>query len=180
MGDSEAPRAADQLVTERLLLRRWRPEDEAAITAINADPEVHRYLNAPTGHAFVPVAERHWREHGFGHWAVQRRAGGPIIGFVGIARPTFLPAVAHRIEIGWRLAHADWGQGLATEAAIAARDHAGAELGIDNLISIIHPENVRSQRVAAKLGMAVDAYVHHPTLGIHVQIWAQNARRPVP
>lgn len=150
------------------------------MAAINADPEVTRFLNATTGREFVPAAERHWQENGYGHWALERLDRPGCIGFVGIAHPTFLPAVAHRIEIGWRLAHGEWGNGLATEAAVAARDHAAERLGVTNLISIIHPENARSQRVAVKLGMAVESHVHHPTLGIAVQVWAQQGERPVP
>jgi RimJ/RimL family protein N-acetyltransferase len=180
MGDSEAPRASDELVTERLLLRRWRPADDPVIAAITADPEVRRYLTNAKG-PFVERFERHWREHGFGWWALQRRdRDGPIIGFVGLAHPHFLTAVAHRVEIGWRLAAAEWGQGFATEAAVAARDHAAGTLGITNLIAVIHPQNARSRRVAGKLGMAVDHHVHHEALGIAVEIWAQNGRRAVP
>jgi RimJ/RimL family protein N-acetyltransferase len=170
MTDSEAPRAADELLTERLRLRRWRGDDEAEIAAITADPEVSRYLGPSTG-PFVERFERHWRGHGFGLWAVQRRDGVGCIGFVGIARPSWLPAVAHRIEVGWRLSHAEWGHGFATEAALAARDHAAERLGIENLIAIIHPDNRRSQRVAEKLGMTFAHWVHNPSLGIPVQIW---------
>jgi ribosomal-protein-alanine N-acetyltransferase len=174
MADSEAPRAAGELITERLRLRRWQPEDEPEIAAISADPEVRRYLGSSTG-PFVERFERHWREQGFGLWAVERRdrdGVGPIIGFVGIARPFWLPPVAHRIEIGWRLARAEWSKGFATEAALAARDHATERLGIDNLIAIIHPDNRRSQRVAAKLGMAVAHHVHNATLGVALEVWA--------
>jgi RimJ/RimL family protein N-acetyltransferase len=172
MGDSEAPRAADELLTARLRLRRWRPEDDDAIAAISADPEVSRYLNHATG-PFVERFERHWREHGFGLWALERLDPGGCIGFVGVAHPGFLPAVAHRIEIGWRLDRVQWGQGLATEAALAARDHVRQQLGLAELISIIHPENRRSQRVASKLGMSVSTHVFNEVLGIGVEIWSE-------
>lgn len=165
-----------ELLTPRLRLRRWRDEDEEAIAAITADPEVTRYLNPAAG-PFVPRFDAHWRRHGFGLWALEPRGvrDPECIGFVGIAYPTFLPAVAHRPEIGWRLAHAAWGSGLATEAAIAARDHALGELGLSGLISIIHPGNRRSQRVAEKLGMSVAQHAHVATLGIPVQIWSLRA-----
>ena len=168
----ESPRAADQLTTGRLRLRRWRTEDDPAITAISADPEVRRYLNHWAG-PYVARFEAHWREHGFGLYCVERLDGDGCIGFAGIAKPFFLPAVAHRIEIGWRLAHAEWGNGLATEAALAIRDHARDHLGTEGLISIIHPENARSQRVAEKLGMALSHHVHNEALGIPVEIWAE-------
>jgi RimJ/RimL family protein N-acetyltransferase len=173
MADSEAPRAADELTTERLRLRRWRPDDEPNITTLSADPEVARYLG-PNAGPYVERYERHWHEHGFGLWALERLDQDGCIGFVGIARPTWLPPVAHRIEIGWRLAHAEWGRGYATEAARAARDHAADALGVTNLIAIIHADNHRSQRVAEKLEMTFAHWVHSPSLGIPVQVWLQR------
>jgi RimJ/RimL family protein N-acetyltransferase len=172
MADSEAARAADELVTARLRLRRWRAEDDEPIRAISADPDVSRYLNHASG-PFVERFERHWREHGFGLWALERLDAEGCIGFVGVAHPGFLPAVAHRIEIGWRLARVQWGQGFATEAAMAARDHVRQRLGDTDLISIIHPENHRSQRVASKLGMSVSTHVFNEVLGIPVEIWSE-------
>jgi RimJ/RimL family protein N-acetyltransferase len=167
--------AADQLVTSRLRLRRWREDDETAIAELSGDPEVRRYLNPAAG-PYVERFEAHWREHGFGLWAVQRlEPEAECIGFVGLAYPKFLPAVAHRPEIGWRLARSAWGQGLAGEAALAVRDHALGPLGLPGLISIIHPENRRSQRVAAKLGMSVTQHVHNPVMGVAVEIWSLGA-----
>ncbi len=169
------PAAADELLTPRLRLRRWRAEDEPAIAALSAHPQVRRYLNPSTG-PYVERFEAHWRTHGFGLWALERREPvAPCLGFVGLAHPSFLPAVAHRVEIGWRLARPAWGQGLAVEAAAAARDHALGALGLPGLISIIHPENRRSQRVAAKLGMALCGHVHNPPMGLAVEIWSLDA-----
>lgn len=168
-----------ELRTERLLLRRWRSADDAPMTAINRNPEVTRYLNRPVTEAalaaFHPGVLAHWEEHGFGLFALESRepgAGGALLGFAGIAYPTFLPPVAARVEIGWRLARAAWGRGLATEAALAVREHAFATLGLPELIAVIHPENARSRRVAEKLGMRIERQVHHPQLRRDVDVWA--------
>jgi RimJ/RimL family protein N-acetyltransferase len=166
------------IVTQRLVLRRWRADDAGPMAAINRDPEVSRYLNravdAAAVDSFLERVQGHWTEHGFGFFAMESRepdAEGELLGFVGVGYPTFLPAVAHRPELGWRLRRSAWGRGLATEGAIAARRHAEDELGFDELISIIHPENTRSQSVARKLGMEVEGQVHNPVLGIPVDIW---------
>ena len=133
------------------------------MAAINADPEVTRFLGPSSrrGSAFDFYTEvtGHWTEYGFGFWAVESRASGELLGFTGVWYPTFVPELADRPEIGWRLAHHAWGRGLATEAALVAREHAFARLQLPALISIIHPDNVRSQRVAAKLGMGVWRHV---------------------
>lgn len=65
--------------------------------------------------------------------------------------------------------------GLATEAATAARDDAFARLELPEVISIIHPLNTRSQRVATKLGLTLDRQIHNPVLGISTDIWRARA-----
>jgi RimJ/RimL family protein N-acetyltransferase len=111
--------------------------------------------------------------------AVEGREGdlrGELIGFVGVAYPTFLPELAARPELGWRLAPRAWGRGLATEAAQAAAGDAFTRLGLPGLISIIHPGNARSRRVAAKLGMEIEGQVDNPRRGERVDVWALAAR----
>lgn len=55
-------------------------------------------------------------------------------------------------ELGWALIQEHWGRGYATEAAAAIRDWAWECRHIDRLVSLIAPDNVRSQRVAERLG----------------------------
>jgi RimJ/RimL family protein N-acetyltransferase len=175
---------SSELLTERLLLRPWRDDDAPALAAINAHPEVGRYLNNPlddgSGVTFLARLQGHWERHGWGHFALEERRpadGTPrLLGFVGVGYPTFMAALAHRPEIGWRLDPAVWGRGYATEAAHAARADAFERIGLDELISIIHPDNERSQRVARRLGMTIEGHAAHPTLGIDVDVW--SARRP--
>lgn len=168
----------DELLTPRLRLRRWQAADEPVMTAINQDPEVTRYLNRPVDAAataaFCALVADHWATHDFGVWAVEARESdrsSEFIGFVGVAYPTFLPELATRPELGWRLARHAWGRGLATEAATVARDHAFDKLELPELISIIHPDNERSRRLATKLGMALAQRVHNPVLDRQVDVW---------
>lgn len=168
----------DELRTSRLLLRRWRPEDATPMAAINSDPAVTEFLNrrmdAAATAAFLGRTKEHWVQHGFGHWAVEPVAGplaGAMIGFVGVAYPTFLPELATRPELGWRLGSAAWGSGFATEAALAVRDDAFTRLVLPELISIIHPDNSRSRRVAAKVGMKVERQIPNPVIEREVDVW---------
>ncbi len=171
------------LVTERLILRRWEPEDVAPMAAINRDPDVTRLLNRPVDEAavagFVDVLLEHWRVHGYGPWAVQLREpddDGTFLGFAGLAHvPPFLSAAGPAPELGWRFSPSAWGYGYATEAARAARDDAFGRLGLTQIISIIHPDNVRSQRVATKLGMHLDRQIENPVLGRMVDVWGLGA-----
>jgi RimJ/RimL family protein N-acetyltransferase len=60
------------------------------------------------------------------------------------------------IEIGYRLDPDYWSRGLATEGAQAVRDHAFRDLKLPRVISLIHPDNLPSRRVAEKSGMEIE------------------------
>jgi RimJ/RimL family protein N-acetyltransferase len=182
--------APEELSTPRLRLRRWSAEDQESMAAINSDPAVTQFLNsrmdgdpdaiATATAAFLLRSQEHWDEHGFGHWAVESREGplaGRLIGFVGVAYPAYLPEVADRPELGWRLGSESRGRGYATEAATAARDDAFTRLGLPALISIIHPENERSRRVATKLGMSIQFQVLIEAHDVTVDVWGMAGPR---
>jgi RimJ/RimL family protein N-acetyltransferase len=145
------------LRTERLILRPWLDTDLVPFAALNADPYVMEHfpwpLDREQSDAMAGRIRDHFAREGFGLWAVEVPGVAPFIGFVGLARPAFRP---DDVEIGWRIASAYWGAGYATEGARAAVAHAFGPLGLDRLISMTVPRNVRSQRVMAKLGFVRD------------------------
>ncbi|MFI5845986.1 GNAT family N-acetyltransferase [Catenuloplanes sp. NPDC051500] len=166
------------LETDRLRLRsEWRDDDLDALAAMNADPEVMRYIldgavrDREQSAAALAKFARDWRERGYGLFAIDVRETGALAGWAGLALPAFLPEVMPSVEIGWRLARGSWGKGYATEAATAALRFGFDELGLDRVISIRHPENVRSARVMEKLGLAYefDAVipVYHQQVAVH-------------
>ena len=160
------------LTTDRLLLRRWHESDRAPFAALNADPEVMRYFPSTRTRAesdtMVDRLDAAIEADGFGLWAVERRDSGAFVGFVGLSRPSFDPALVGQVEIGWRLAREAWGQGVATEAAREvvrfAFDPAGADLPA--LVSFTAATNEPSRRVMRRLGMAHDPAddFEHPAL----------------
>src|SRR5262249_18435174 len=81
-------------------------------------------------------------------WAAEEKSTGRFVGRVGLQRPEGWPGV----EVGWMLHRGSWGKGLATEGAKAALDVAFANLGVNRVISMIHPENTASIAVAERLG----------------------------
>jgi RimJ/RimL family protein N-acetyltransferase len=141
------------LQTERLTLRRFREEDRVAVARWNADPEFTRHLAGVQTRAQSDEGfdrwQRHWDERGFGLLAIEWRATGELIGRAG---PQFHRAWPHDPEVGWALAPAWWGRGIATEAGAASVAWAFGELGYDRVVSITTEENLASRRVMAKLG----------------------------
>ena len=156
------------LTTERLVLRDWCEADLAPFAALNADPEVMRHFPAPLSRAESDALAARVREalaaQGWGLWAAERE--GAFIGFIGLARPRFEAHFTPCVEVGWRLARAAWGQGLATEGARAALAFAREALPGERLVSFTVPANVASRRVMEKLGLVRDLAgdFDHPAL----------------
>jgi ribosomal-protein-alanine N-acetyltransferase len=149
------------IVTARLILRQYRESDRAAFRAMMADPEVNRDGGGPLApsDADALFARRgdHIAAHGFGKWALENRADGAFLGFVGVT--TIWPGlpVAPGREIGWRMVRAAWGHGYATEAARASLRDVFARTATDEVISFTQPENARSLAVMPRVGLARDA-----------------------
>lgn len=127
---------------------------------------------------FLDTVVRRWDEHGFGLWAVVPRAepGASCIGFAGLAIPSFLPEVLPAVEVGWRLAPAWWGRGLATEAARASVEFGFERLGLRSIVSIIDPGNAASLRVAEKLGMRPGRDRVHPVTRRRLRVMQVGAQ----
>ena len=145
------------LLTERLILRHWHPCDREPFARLNADPQVMQFLprllSPEESDAAARRIEDHFRRHGFGLYAAELRERGEFIGFIGLSIPAFKARFSPCIEIGWRLAAAHWGKGLATEGAHAVAGHAFGELSLAEIVSFTVPANTRSRRVMEKLGM---------------------------
>lgn len=158
------------LATPRLLLRNWRDEDYEPFAAINADPAVMRYLNGPTDRASSDALADRFRQElasqPYGRWAMEHRGSGQFIGFLGLGHH---PAAPEAPEIGWRLASAYWRQGLATEGALAVRNHAFAALGLTSLVSVAVPANAASLAVMKRIGMRHGYDVSHN--GLDLTVW---------
>ena len=113
-----------EIETSRLLLRPWRNEDLAPYARICTDPEVMRYLSGAMtpkqSEEQVSAFVRHWKERGFGLWAVEEKSSATFIGFIGLLYHEEWPEGEHKTEVGWRLDRSFWGRGLATEGARAS------------------------------------------------------------
>jgi RimJ/RimL family protein N-acetyltransferase len=151
----------NEVNTRRLLLRGWRSKDLSPYARLCADAEVMRYIGGGStltreeSGAQISRFVRHWEERGFGLWAVEYRASGAFVGFTGLAYHEEWTESEHKTEVGWRLDPAYWGQGLATEGAVASVRYGFEELGLERIISIIQPENAASRRVAEKAGLTL-------------------------
>ncbi|MDX6485543.1 MAG: hypothetical protein QOF43_696 [Gaiellaceae bacterium] len=157
------------------MLREPRLDDVDDLLEFVGDEEVMQWIGGEAGDraATVESVERwiaRWKANGVGQFAVVHE--GRVIGRVGLLvwdnrtweTSTYEQAAGNAVtELGWALSRREWGRGYATEAARAVREWGYAERGLERLISLIDPRNVRSIRVADKLGAVPEQMIstHH-------------------
>lgn len=146
------------LETERLILRSFREEDVDAMAHLFANPDFMRFsLGVFTERQktvdFIEKVMNWDRACMPSLFAVVPHGEEAVIGYCGFHHH---PEVPGEVEIGYRLHPDYWNRGLITEAARAVRNHAFANLNLPRVISLVHPENIPSRRVAEKNGMKVE------------------------
>jgi [ribosomal protein S5]-alanine N-acetyltransferase len=172
-------RGTGQIESERLTLRRIDPGDLEFFTHLHADPEVTRYLphgrprSAQESLNWLQSVLRSYEDFALGQLAVLRKSDGMLIGRCGLSdlvvetkagvgavprgwyQRAEAPAAAELLlepELGYTFHRSSWGQGYASEAARCIFDYARDVLRLSRVVSLIHPENVRSLRVAQRFG----------------------------
>ncbi len=161
------------LETERLILRSLREDDFPTYEKIAADPDVMRYLGGKTMNRteawrHMAFMVGHWQLRGYGYFALEDKATGEFIGRAGFTNPTGWPG----FELGWTVVPWRQREGLASEAASRLLAFAWDDLGKDHVISLIHPDNTPSRRVAEKLGEAVEGETE--VLGMPVLVYGMD------
>lgn len=145
------------LQSPRLLLRELNPTDVDALALVLSDPQTMRYYPEPFDRAgveqWIECNRQRYQTDGVGLWAMEFRETREMIGDCGIIRQQVEDEPLY--EIGYHLRRDFWGQGLATEAAVACRDWAFSHLKTERMISLIRPENLPSRRVAERNGMTI-------------------------
>ena len=162
------------LQTPRMTLRSPRVEDAEALLAVFGDPEAMRYVGDGRTRNLEQLCRAIAQgivlesECGFNMFVVVRRTDGQVLGDCGLSvwRPT------GEIEIGWRFAKEYWRQGFPHEAALAVLRFAVEEVGVRRLISVIHPENLASRKLAERLGFVVER--GDSVLGVPVIYYAKD------
>jgi len=134
------PDRADVVRTERLVLRRFTPDDADRLVELDSDPEVMRYLGAPPPRTA-------YLEDLPGRFVAFEAATGAFVGWFAL-KPT-----PRGLELGYRLKRAYWGQGYATEGSQALVDRAFTKYDIERVYAETMAVNVRSRRVMEKVGL---------------------------
>lgn len=145
------------LETQRLILREMTGEDYPALAAILRDEQtMYAYEGAFTEsetQAWIDKNLARYRDDGIGLWAVILKDGGLMIGQAGL---TWQDVNGRRVpEVGYLFNRTYWGDGYATEAAIACKNYGFNRLGFNEIYSIVRDSNVASMNVAIRNGMLI-------------------------
>jgi [ribosomal protein S5]-alanine N-acetyltransferase len=146
------------LETPRLILRQFAADDLDRMTELMANKDFMRFsmglMTCEQTQSFLDKVIG-WDRDGLpSQFAMIVRSSGTLAGYCGF----FHQEVdgAKEIEIGYRLHRDFWNRGLTTEGGRAVRDHGFRDLKLNYVISLIHPENHPSRRVAEKNGMTLE------------------------
>ena len=161
---------APRLETERLILRGPERADLKPFTAfLTTNPRMiamGEQATEPEAWFAFMTGIGHWQWHGFGFFTLSLKSDASVpLGRVGLLKHAHWP----QEELAWHLFDGAEGKGFATEAARAVRRWAKDSLGFNRLVSYIHRDNIKSQRVAKRLGATTDgeAPAHVPD----AEIW---------
>ena len=155
-----------------------RFDDVEPLLKLFGDPQ---FMNAfrvppfsrPEMEAWVERNLEHQERWGYGLFTIIHAESGEPIGDCGLE--TIELNGGTETELGYDLRRDMWGRGLATEAAGAVVRYAFAELRLPRVISMVRPHNVRSARVAEKVGMTAERRVHRG--GIDYIVYGLNGRQ---
>ncbi len=143
------------ITTQHLTLRPLTMDDLDAMFRVFSEQDMLKYFpnpNPPTTDRVQKMIEtqiQQWEEYGLGSWAVVPHGETELAGWNGLQ---YLPET-NETEVGYMLSRKFWGKGYSTEGARAGLGFGFKTLEIDQIIGLVHPENIASQRVLLKCGM---------------------------
>lgn len=157
-----------EVVTKRLSLCRLTSDDLNGLAAMFTSPDVWRYgygrgLTRVETEAFLTRQLKLWSEFGFGGCAVREVVGRDLVGVVGLSVPMVAQELLPAVTVGWLFSPTVWGKGYATEATTAVLDQAFTTMALDRVGCVTSAENLRSVRLADRLGMSVIAEARVPS-----------------
>src|SRR6266511_1497306 len=148
------------LETKRLIFRHQVIQDLDDLWALYCNPEITKYIPDAPRSREEAREELEWHMNGhprfpeLGLWATIHKETGKFIGRCGLLPWTI--DERQEVEVAYTIAREYWGQGLATEAAKAILNYGFEQLNLSRLVSLIDAENIASQKVAEKIGMAFE------------------------
>ena len=149
------------LETDRIILREWEDKDRTHFARMNGDPIIMQYLprslDEKASNHLIDKFQAHFKKHGYGLYAMERKEDGAFMGFTGLNtvdfKAHFTAPKDPATEIAWRLDYEYWGKGYASEAAQAVLDHGLNALELEEIFAFTVHDNTRTIALMEKVGM---------------------------
>lgn len=161
------------LPTPRLILRALQPSDLNDLYEYASDPQIDQYVpwehyrNIEEARENLNDFLEEYEKDGLGAWGIEHRADRKLIGIINTSIPH---RIHRRVEVGYTIARAYWGQGYATEALQALIQFGFEKMDLLRIEAIILPQNKSSAKVLLKAGMQFEGLLHH------YQVWRGQPR----
>ncbi|GCE21825.1 GNAT family N-acetyltransferase [Dictyobacter kobayashii] len=159
--------------TGRLVLRRLKESDGPVLFAVDGDPATHRYTPGGPAPDLASCEQRlrgwlaHWKEEGYGYWAVVLPQTEQVLGFGGVVHRAWNDRDV--LNLYYRCTPSAWGHGYATELAQTAVALAQEYLPPWPVIALTRPGNIASMRTAERAGL-----LRRPDLDTEYIVFALN------
>ena len=159
MKQSFNPVLTPVLSSERIILRGWQDSDFHPYTTLVSDPVMMRFIGGgaisykEARKEFDGMREQ-WIDRKIGIFVIADKTSDELLGFTGL----FESPLIDEPELSWSLSAKNHGKGYASEAAVLARNWAFREHNIGPLMSLVHPDNISSKRLAERLGASVESH----------------------
>jgi ribosomal-protein-alanine N-acetyltransferase len=141
-------------------------DDAADLSRLMLEPQVRKTLwpwpTPPSDADLRSMLDQkldHWERHGFGQWLIRDSQTGEMVGRGGLQHCKIEGEAA--VEIGWAVMPPRWGQGIATELALASIEQGFGALALTELVAFALPDNVASRRVMEKSGFTYARDIVH-------------------
>ncbi|QDI90827.1 N-acetyltransferase [Salicibibacter halophilus] len=147
--------------TERLTLREMNKDDVGNLMKIFSDPVAMKYYPSTKDKSqtmeWIEWTLNNYNQYGVGLWIVEDKVTGDFLGQCGIVPQEVDGEI--EMEIGYLFVRSAWGNGYATEAALACKNYGFEQMKLRKIISLPDVDNIPSTKVAERIGMNIEKTV---------------------
>lgn len=147
------------LYTERFIIRDIESYDTDAMFDLDSNPQVHRFLgNNPISRLkeaedIINNIKEQYQTYGIGRWAIANRDNNELLGWTGFKQEEKLRPEFSYVDLGYRLREKYWGQGIATETALACLNYGFSQLNFEEINACANIDHIASNKILQKIGL---------------------------
>jgi ribosomal-protein-alanine N-acetyltransferase len=145
--------------TDTLIIRELEVSDAEGMFELDSDPEVHEFLGKnpiktiDEAHEAIAYIRKQYTSNGIGRWAIIDKKTEDFIGWTGLKYEKALRKEFNYYDLGYRLRKKYWGNGIATETAIASLKYGFEKLNLKAIGAAAEVNHAASNKILKKIGL---------------------------